>query len=62
MEPSPVLVAIREDLARLEAAAATSPPLDEQAMADLYPLLAAAQDAIGELAEALERRTAADAG
>jgi hypothetical protein len=35
MEPSPVLVAIREDLGRLEAAAATSPPLDEQAMAEL---------------------------
>jgi hypothetical protein len=35
MEPSPVLVAIREDLARLETAAAASPPLDEQAMAEL---------------------------
>ena len=47
-DPSPVLVAIREDLARLEAAAATSPPLDEQAMAELYPLLTAAQDALGD--------------
>jgi hypothetical protein len=42
MEPSPVVVAIREDLARHEAAAAASPPLDEQAMAEPYPLLAAA--------------------
>jgi hypothetical protein len=33
MEPSPVLVAIREDLARLEAAAAASPPLDERVVA-----------------------------
>ena len=56
MEASPILVAIREDLARLEAAAAASPPLDEQAMADLYPLLTAAQDALGKLAEALQRR------
>ena len=56
MDPSPVLVAIREDLARLDAAAAASPPLDEQAMAELYPLLTAAQDALGELAEALEQR------
>ena len=56
IEPSPVLVAIREDLARLEAAAALGPPLDDQAMAELYPLLAAAQDAIGALAEALEMR------
>jgi hypothetical protein len=30
--------------------------LDDQAMAQLYPLIAAAQDAIGELAEALEQR------
>jgi hypothetical protein len=56
MEPFPVLVAIREDLARLEAAAALGPPLADQAMAERYPLLAATQDAIGELAEALERR------
>jgi hypothetical protein len=42
MEPSPVIVAIREDLARLEAAAALGPPLDDEAMAELYPLLAAA--------------------
>ena len=33
MEPSPVLVAIREDLARLEAAAALASPLDDEAMA-----------------------------
>jgi hypothetical protein len=33
MEPSPVLVAIREDLARLEAAAAHASPLDDEAMA-----------------------------
>ena len=52
MEPSPVLVAIREDLARLEAATALASPLDDEAMAELCPLLAAAQDAIGELAEA----------
>jgi hypothetical protein len=39
MEPFPVLVAIREDLARLEAAAALGPPLDGQAMAERYPLL-----------------------
>jgi hypothetical protein len=44
MEPSPVLVAIREDLARLEAAAALEPPLDDQAMAGLHPLIAAAQE------------------
>jgi hypothetical protein len=30
--------------------------LDDEAMAELYPLLAAAQDAIGELPEALEAR------
>jgi hypothetical protein len=42
MEPSPVLVAIREELARLESAAALGPPLDDEAMAELYPLLAAA--------------------
>jgi hypothetical protein len=53
--PSPVLVAIREDLARLEAAAALGPPFDDQAMAELYPLLTAA-DAIGELADALDWR------
>jgi hypothetical protein len=28
--------------------------LDEAALAELYPLLTAAQDALGELAEALE--------
>jgi hypothetical protein len=39
-----VLLAIREGLARLEAAAAASPPLDEQAMAELYPLLTAGSD------------------
>jgi hypothetical protein len=55
MEPSPVIVAIREDLARLERAAALSSALDEQAVAEIYPLLIAAQDAIAELAEALER-------
>jgi hypothetical protein len=59
MEPSPILVAIREDLARLEAAAAASTRLAEEAMAELYPLLTAAQDALGELAEALERRAGA---
>jgi hypothetical protein len=58
MEQSLILVAIREDLARLEAAAALGPPVDEATLAELYPLLAAAQDAIGELAEALERRAA----
>jgi hypothetical protein len=62
MEPSPVLVAIREDLARLEAAAALASPLDDEAMADLYPLLAATQDALGALAEALERSSAAEGG
>jgi hypothetical protein len=31
---------------------ALGPPLDDEAMAELYPLLAAAQDAIGELTEA----------
>jgi hypothetical protein len=55
MEPSPILVAIREDLARLERAAGLSSALDEQAVAEIYPLLIAAQDAIAELAEALER-------
>jgi len=54
MEPPPILVAIREDLARLEAAAAGVGALDEQALAELYPLVTAAQDALGELAEALE--------
>lgn len=54
MELSPILVAIREDLARLGAAAAGVGALDEQALAELYPLLTAAQDALGELAEALE--------
>jgi hypothetical protein len=57
-----VLLAIREGLARLEAAAATSPPLDEKAMAELYPLLTAGQDALGELAEALERRASSNVG
>jgi hypothetical protein len=59
MEQSLILVAIREDLARLEAAAAAlGPPVDEATLAELYPLLTAAQDAIGELAEALEQRAA----
>jgi hypothetical protein len=44
LESWPVVLAIREDLARLEAAAAASPPLDEQAMAELYPLLTAGSD------------------
>lgn len=35
MEPSPILVAIREDLARLEAAAAGVGALDEAALAEL---------------------------
>ena len=55
MEPSPMPLAIREDLARLERAAALSSALDEQAVAEIYPLLISAQDAIAELAEALER-------
>jgi hypothetical protein len=42
MEQSLILVAIREDLARLEAAAALGPPVDEAALAELYPLLTAA--------------------
>jgi hypothetical protein len=42
----------------LEAAAALGRPVDEATLAELYPLLTAAQDAIGELAEALERRAA----
>jgi hypothetical protein len=50
-----VLIAIREELARLEAAAAAL-PFDEQAMAELYPLLAAAQQALGELAAAKKSR------
>ena len=58
MEQSLILVAIREDLARLEAAAALGPPVDEATLSELYPLLTAAQDAIAELAEALERRAA----
>ena len=57
MEPSPILVVIREDLARLEAAAAQAEPLDDRALAELYPLIAAAQDALGELAEAIEERS-----
>jgi hypothetical protein len=38
-------------LARLEAAAALGPRLDDEALAELYPQLAAAQDALGRLAE-----------
>jgi hypothetical protein len=41
----------------LEAAAALGPPLDNAARAGLYPLVATAQEAIGELAEALEERS-----
>jgi hypothetical protein len=42
LEPSPILVAIREDLARLEAAAAGIHSLDESQLTELYPLVAAA--------------------
>jgi hypothetical protein len=43
MEPSPILVAIREDLARLEAAAAAGlHALGEAQLPGLYPLVAAA--------------------
>jgi hypothetical protein len=51
MEPSPVLVTIREDLARRERAAALSSAVHRR-LAEIYPLLIAAQDAIAELAEA----------
>jgi hypothetical protein len=40
-----VLVAIREDEARLEAQ--PQPPVAEQAVAELYPLLTAAQAVLG---------------
>jgi hypothetical protein len=43
-------------LARLEAAAALGPPLDDAAVAELNPLLAAVQGVIGELAETQEER------
>jgi hypothetical protein len=55
MEPSPILVAIREDLARLEAAAAGVRSLDEAGLAELYPLVTAGPGCARELAEALER-------
>jgi hypothetical protein len=42
LDPSPILVAIRDDLARLEAAAACIHSLDEAQLAELYPLVAAA--------------------
>jgi hypothetical protein len=50
-----VLIAIREDLARLETVAALSPPLDSHAMIALYPASVAAQEALGRPADELER-------
>jgi hypothetical protein len=55
MEPSPVLVAIREDLARLEAAAALEPPLDDHAMARATPAHRRRAGTLERLATALRR-------
>jgi hypothetical protein len=59
LELSPVLVAIREGPGPARGSGG-----DESAakavMAELYPLLVAAQDALGELAEALERRASSE--
>jgi hypothetical protein len=49
MEPCRILVAIREDLARLRG---TGAALDDAAIAELYGLLTTARDALGELPEA----------
>jgi hypothetical protein len=57
MEPSPVLVAIREDLAAWKQLL-RSGGRGDRAMAELHPLVAAALDATGELAEEFGKRSA----
>lgn len=57
VEPNTILASLSPEPRRLEASAALTFPLDESETLELYPTLVAAQEALGRLADALERRS-----